>query len=87
MEEPLGNWIDDGSGFLHFVPFDQGCPRDVMTLIEPKVKQWSLYETVFLDGREAVLQGGRLLIFYSGVRVVKQNEKYFILYWKAEDSI
>ena len=81
-----GDWVPTGEGgIMKFVPY--GTHRDIMPEVEKKVQPWTLHDKMFSDGKEAVLQGGRLLVFYSGVRVVKQNDKYFILYWHKGDNI
>jgi len=80
---PEGAFImnDDGTGFI----VNSFC--DLVEWVAPYLKQWQLHGTMFADGREAALTAGRLFPFYTGVRVVKQNDKYFILYWHKETTI
>jgi len=79
-EVGYSGWID---------PYNQSTiyPINMIAIIEPKIKQWTLDSRIFTDAKDACLNAGRLFIFYSGVRVVKQNDKYFILYWSDKESI
>ncbi len=82
---PEGAWVEHPSGFTYFDPA-LTIYRDMVSVIHPKVKQWAMYGSAFADKRKAQLLAGRLAVFYTGVKVAKQNDTYFILYWQQGES-
>lgn len=61
--------------------------RDLLKDIEPMMGRWQLHGSVFTDGREAALLCGRLFPFHTGVKVIRQEDKYFILYWNKGETL
>lgn len=78
--EPTGHWVADGSGWMSLVPASPPSV-DLLDKVTQQTGPWLLHGTVFSDGKKAALLAGQLKVFYRGVRLVKQKDKYFILYW------
>lgn len=84
---PGGQWKDEGHGWMSYVPNELQSnifpKRDLVAMVSDKVGTWQIYCNHFTDGREACLLAGRIKIFHSGVKVVKQEGKFYILCWNT----
>lgn len=70
-------WLDDPGTF---VP-DKYPLVDLVQIVADKLGAWELIGSPSADGKEVILQAGRLKPFYAGVRVRKQKGLYYTLAW------